>query len=59
MIERLGCRPVVMIGSIFGAVGLGTTVFATQPWHLIISFGFATGENYLSKSRRCFMEIYL
>ena len=50
--ERFGPRPVAMIGGFLGCLGLVLTVLATQPGHLMMSFGVVTGRTFL-KARLC------
>ena len=42
--EGFGPRPVAMVGGFLGSLGLVLSVLATQPWHLMISFGVVTGR---------------
>ena len=44
--ERFGPRPVAMVGGFLGCLGLVLSVVATQPWHLMISFGVVTGRTF-------------
>ncbi|CAH1783473.1 unnamed protein product [Owenia fusiformis] len=44
--NRFGCRPVVLMGGIMSFIGLGTSAFATNIYHLYITFGIITGRSF-------------
>ncbi|CAH1792529.1 unnamed protein product [Owenia fusiformis] len=46
LINKFGCRPVVILGGAIAAVGLGTSALATNIYHLYISFGVVTGVGF-------------
>ncbi|CAH1784634.1 unnamed protein product [Owenia fusiformis] len=41
--NKYGSRPVVILGGVISAIGLGTSVFSTNIYHLYITFGIITG----------------
>ncbi|CAH1783456.1 unnamed protein product, partial [Owenia fusiformis] len=41
--NKYGSRPVVILGGAITAIGLGTSAFATNIYHLYITFGIITG----------------
>ncbi|CAH1785203.1 unnamed protein product [Owenia fusiformis] len=44
--NKFGCRPTVILGGVISAIGLGTSAFATNIYHLYITFGIVTGVGF-------------
>ncbi|CAH1785204.1 unnamed protein product [Owenia fusiformis] len=44
--NKFGCRPTVILGGVISAIGLGTSAFATNIYHLYITFGIVTGIGF-------------
>lgn len=44
LVNRFGCRPVMMVGGIFASLGMIMASFATSIIHIYLSIGVITGE---------------
>ncbi|CAH1785202.1 unnamed protein product, partial [Owenia fusiformis] len=44
--NKLGCRPTVILGGVISAIGLGTSAFANNIYHLYTTFGIVTGVGF-------------
>lgn len=43
LVNRFGCRPVMMIGGLFASLGMIVASFATNIMHIYLSAGVITG----------------
>lgn len=47
LVNRLGCRPVMMVGGLFASLGMILASFATSIIHIYLTAGVITGHEHL------------
>lgn len=53
LVNRFGCRPVMMVGGLFASLGMIMASFATSIIHIYLCIGVITGEHCFGMLMKC------